>query len=214
MGRKICVIRPPAAQGESTEEKELRLYELAIAAEDYNRNLFQSRLSYHTNILVALVTAIGAGYLGAQHKWHFVLVGLFSLLFVWLCVHTEGAVRRSYEHFIECHSRREIMEVRLGLRDPQTIHEEHVESALATVVTPVYWPHGFLFTKAWVKTSGSVGYFVRMRTVFRIFAMVGFVSALFAFAVAAPTRFQGYVLGNAQTPAKSAASPQAPAKRK
>jgi hypothetical protein len=160
------------------------------------------------------VTAIGAGYLGAQHKWHFVLVGLFSLLFVWLCVHTEGAVRRSYEHFIECHSRREIMEVRLGLRDPETIHEDHLKSGLASVVTPVYWPHGFLFTKPWVKTSGSVGYFVRMRTVFRLFAFVGAASALFAFGVAAPTRLQGYVLGNTQTSGKSASGPVAPAKGK
>lgn len=189
------------------EPKELRFYRIAIDDEHYHRNMFQSRLSYHTNILIALLAAIGAGYLNAKEPWHFAILGLFSFLFAGLSLHAIGAVQRIYDHFIEMLDEREVLEVRLGLRDKETLDKDRErDSRLLEIDTAkLYWPHGLFFRKGWVRTRKNKGYFARMKKLLVVFFIIGILSAVFSFSVASPTPLQRIIFPQIPASACSAA---------
>lgn len=162
-------------------DKDFELYKIAINDEQYYRQMFHARLSYHTNILVALLTAIGAGYLQARAWHHFFVIALFSLLYVFIARQSTSALQRMYEHFIEMLRFREEMEVRLGLRTLDSIGEPDLKDTQGLALSPRFWTAGPFFKRAWTQSRPAIGYFAQMQTILGVFIAVGLLSAVVAF---------------------------------
>lgn len=155
-------------------EKTFEIYKIAISDEHYHRQMFQSRLSYHTNITLALLTAIGAGYLNAKQPVHFLIIAFFSALFSALCFHSIISVKRIYDHFIEMLGVREYLEYELGLRDPNSLENKPSN----TNDSEKLWNKAYLYTKPWAATRKRKGYFARMKLLFWSLFFIGILSVL------------------------------------
>ncbi len=165
----------------SPESKDFELYKLAISDEQYYRQMFHSRLSYHTNILLALLTAIGAGYIQAKTAQHYLVIAVFSLLIVWMTNESKEALQRIYHHFIEMLRFREELEVRLGLRELSTLGKPILDSTTKVSEAPSFWVDGRFFKKKWAQSRKKTGYFARMKRMFNVFIFIGLVSAVVSF---------------------------------
>ncbi len=170
-------------------DKDFELYKLSIDDEHYYRKMFHSRLSYHTNILVALLTAIGAGYLQSTSVMHYFLLALFSLLFSWITSESKGALERIYDHFIEMLKFREELEVRLGLRELQTLGTPALPTTNALSDKPTFWTDGRFFKKPWTNSRSQTGYFARMKRIFDVFCAIGIISAFVSFVIGLASLF-------------------------
>ncbi len=162
-------------------DKDFELYKLAISDEQYYRQMFHSRLSYHTNIMLALLTVIGAGYIQAKTAQHYFVIAVFSALYTWITNQSKGALQRIYDHFIEMLRFREELEVRLGLREISTLGKPTLDSTTALGGAPSFWVNGQFFKTTWTKSGKEIGYFARMKRMFSVFIFIGLVSVIVSF---------------------------------
>lgn len=144
-------------------------YKTAIADEHYHREIFQSRLGYHTNVVLVALGAVGAALLKAEREWVFRLLGFALLIigvFAWA---TPVMIRRIYEHFIENLDLREKLEVALGLRHPNAVADsaslQGKRPSIAAASAP--FTAGYLFYESWIRSGKGRGYFSWMKLVFR-----------------------------------------------
>jgi hypothetical protein len=155
-------------------DQDFELYKLAIDDEHYYRDAFNNRLSYHTNILVALITAIGAAYFQAKEMQHYLIISIFSIIFSWMNYQSMKSLERIYNHFIEMLHVREEFEVRLGLRKDDTLENILLKSTIS--YKPKFWKFGHLYTKKLVASRHNGGYYARMKKIFLLFSFIGIVS--------------------------------------
>jgi exonuclease VII small subunit len=162
-------------------DKDFELYKLAISDEQYYREMFNARLSYHTNILLAILTAIGAGYIQAKTAEHFLVIALVSVFFTGMTILSKKSLQRIYDHFVEMLRFREELEVRLGLRTLDSIGTPALSSTSTLSQSPKFWSNGQFFKEKWTQSREKIGYFARMKQMFIVFVFIGVFSALLLF---------------------------------
>jgi hypothetical protein len=178
-------------QGEYQGRGELELFELvtldtaysnAIADEHYHREMFQNRLSYHTNVVLVALGAIVAGALEAEREWVFRLLGAAAVLVGGLAIATPFMLARIYRHFIEHLDVRERLEVAIGLRnvdalgDSEKLKKKMGDRPSPTPPASLPLPMGVIFNRSWIREGKEWGYFTWMKLLFRTVGLVAVLS--------------------------------------
>lgn len=159
-----------------------KAYSNAIADEHYHREMFQNRLSYHTNVVLVTLGAVVAGVLEAEREWVFRLLGFAAVLVGVLAIATPLMVARIYRHFVEHLDIRERLEVALGLRNTKALGDSETLRAKMgdrpNPVAPRELPLslGVLFDRSWVHEAREYGYFAWMKVMFRTVGGIAVVS--------------------------------------
>jgi hypothetical protein len=150
-------------------------YGVAVEDERHYRSAYQTRLSYHTNVVLVSAAAIVAGLARMQTVVGVMLLGTAMMVVGGFAILTPLALRRLYTHFLEHLDARERLEVLLGIRGPSGIAGETTVAARigGAKPTPALPPmeRRFLseplFTHSWVGNSRK-GYFGWMELGFRV----------------------------------------------
>lgn len=160
-----------------------------IGDERHYRSMVQSRISYYTSIILALIALTGALAARAESFVNFLLLSPFGLLVAYVANQAITSVERLYNHFIEAIRAREEIEITLGIRDitklrkdrnelPDVIEHNDVEQSNN------YWPHRELLFGSWIPSNNVCGYFCRTEKMFRAFYKIGILIFIVAIALA------------------------------
>src|SRR3989304_9865860 len=103
----------------SSHNKIIEILKIIIDDERHYRNMFQSRISYHTSIILALIGLIGALATidNTPINYFYLILSFLGFLVSAIAKHTISANERIYDHFIETIDAREKIEYFLGIRD-------------------------------------------------------------------------------------------------
>jgi hypothetical protein len=159
-------------------------YSNAIADEHYHREMFQNRLSYHTNVVLVALGAIVAGALEAEREWVFRLLGAAAILVGFLAIATPFMLARIYRHFIEHLDVRERLEVEIGLRsvdalgDAKKLKDKMGERPNPTPPASLPLTMGVIFSQSWIREPPKKewSYFTWMKVVFRTVGVIAVVT--------------------------------------
>ncbi len=164
----------------SSDDRSIEILKLIINDEHQYRSMVQSRISFHTSIILALIALIGAFSLRADNGMHYIIVAFAGLLVVLISNQAVESVKRLYDHFIDTIRAREEIENVLGIRDLENkrkdqrkissnirISEEHEK------LSTNYWPFKELYSGSWVPSNEEKGYFSKTEELFASFKRIG-----------------------------------------
>jgi len=160
----------------TTYRKEIEILKLTINDEHSYRTMVQSRISYHTSIILALIALSGAFALRSQSLLSFVVIAALGLLISYISRRATTSIERLYDHFIEAIRAREEIEIQLGIRD---ITKERKKSSvppriLQAKASSGYWQYDeALLSGSWIPPGKTGGYFKRTETTFNTFFFIG-----------------------------------------
>lgn len=172
------------------DQKALEVLKILIEDERHYRAMVQTRLSFHTGMVLALIGLVGALFLRAENALDFFGIGLFGPLIAWIASGASGSIRRLYTHFLETIRAREEIEAVLGIRNIRL--ERTRQRATADDILPVgsapkeekYWPYKELFCGSWLPTDRTPGYFSRTQKLFGRFRWIGWGILVLLWAIA------------------------------
>lgn len=158
--------------------KEVEMLKIVIEDERHYRSMVQSRISYHTSIILALIALTGVLAVRSDSLVNFILISPFGLLISYISKQAVVSVKRLYQHFIEAIRAREEIESVLGIRNALGDRKEIDE--VANELQPLesedpnkYWKYSEIFLGSWVPSKGVCGYFCRTEKVFKTFGRIG-----------------------------------------
>lgn len=158
---------------QTKDEHLLKLYELAINEEHYFLDRYQKLTAFYSGILSALMVGIGVGFFRASQWYHFAFLCIVPILIFAVSRIAVGAIRRTYQSFLETITVRAKLEQQLGLTSSQL--------GRATTLTR-YWrsepiiPHRHIESRkkykssnAFIKAELGKGYHLWTRVLFLVF---------------------------------------------
>lgn len=155
---------------------ELDILKILIDDEHHYRTMVQSRISYHTSIILALIAAAGALTLRAESLLSFFAIGLLGWLINYISHQAVGSVERLYDHFIGAIRAREEIEIQLKIRNSYIPRRKStVKSRMLTPKSSEssYWPYEEeLLSGSWVP-SDEGGFFKKTQRTFQVFRGIG-----------------------------------------
>ena len=159
---------------------ELELLKICIDDEHHYRTMVQSRVSYYTSIILALIALAGALTVRADNSLDFFVVALLGALISYVAKQATNAIERLYDHFIEAIRAREEIEIQIGLRDITKNRKSSTEPPRTltskTDGDSKYWNYNeALFVGSWIPPKDTGGYFSKTQKTFGIFFVVGVV---------------------------------------
>ena len=157
------------------ENKEIEILKIVIDDERHYRTMVQSRISYQTSIILALIAITGALAVRADSLVNFILIAPFGLLISYISNQAVDSIERLYCHFIEAIRAREEVESTLGIRDRDKNRKdiEQPSKDLQKIEQDCYWNYSEIFLGSWVPVEGVCGYFCRTEKVFKTFKRIG-----------------------------------------
>ncbi len=161
----------------TTHNKEIEILKIAINDEHHYRTMVQSRISYHSSIILALIALSGALALRSESLLNFIVIATLGLLISYISCQAVTSIERLYDHFIEAIRAREEIEIQLGIRD---ITKPRKSSTVPPrLIKPRdnstgYWQYEELLSGSWIPPGEKGGYFERTRKTFNIFYFIGF----------------------------------------
>lgn len=157
--------------------KELDLLKVCIDDEHHYRTMVQSRVSYHSSIVLALIALSSALAVRAVNTFDYFIVALIGLLVCFASRQAGRSIERLYEHFIEAIRAREEIEILLGIREPEQKRKTAHDPARTLQIDPnkneKYWHYDALLHGSWIPPSDTGGFFKRTQGTFTIFFIVG-----------------------------------------
>lgn len=163
----------------SSHNKIIEILKIIIDDERHYRNMFQSRISYHTSIILALIGLIGALATIDNTPINYLILSFLGFLVSAIAKHTISANERIYDHFIETIRAREKIEYFLGIRDISKNKEAQKDEPIDIIMTigddqsNKYWPYQHLFIGSWVPNEKMPGYFYKTKKLFKKFRVAG-----------------------------------------
>lgn len=171
----------------TSHNKIIEILKIIIDDERHYRNMFQSRISYHTSIILALIGLIGALATIDNTPINYLILSVLGILVFAIAQHTISANERIYLHFIETIRAREKIEYFLGIRDISRNMEDQKDDPIDIKMTVgddqsnKYWPYQHLFIGSWVPNVNKEGYFYKAKKLFEKFKLLGIVIFIFFF---------------------------------
>lgn len=181
----------------SAFSKDLEILKIVIDDERHYRTMVQSRISYHTSIVLALIAVTGALAIRAQSFEGFLLIAFFGLLIRYVASQTVRSVERLYQHFIEAIRAREEIEIALGIRNPNKERRSISDPPICltkserTDESSLKYPE--LFCGSWIPTSTS-GYLARTQEMFTLFSRIGSAACGLALIISVSMVYQALVV--------------------
>ena len=156
----------------------LELLKICIDDEHHYRTMVQSRVSYYTSIVLALIALTSALTVRADDALDFIVIALLGALISYVAKQATNAIKRLYDHFIEAIRAREEIEIQLGIRD--TGKEQKAATEPSRILTPEtnsnskYWKYNeALLHGSWIPPEDAGGYFRKTQKTFGTFFAIG-----------------------------------------
>ena len=106
------------------DEKNLKLFELAMKEEQYFLQEHQTRINFYSSLISTLIAATFAGLLSAKENYHYLALTLGPILIFAISLFAIKGTYRLYQRFLEAITIKAKIEQKLGLATISNIKKD------------------------------------------------------------------------------------------